>query len=161
MRYAAEFAGVRERLDEVGELRILTMSMCKSWERYGIHALEGIYPMLTPGGWESAVYTGDPHTCIACFSHRCGVKAVVLQGADLYGAFGCVNAYGSKGLLAARFTDTFSAFKAQLEDFVRYLRTGRQPFAFDQTTELMKMLIAGARSRANDGRPIRIDEISV
>ncbi|MEO5511786.1 MAG: Gfo/Idh/MocA family oxidoreductase, partial [Longimicrobiales bacterium] len=41
MRYAAEFAAVRSRLDEVGEVRVVTMSMCKSWDRYGIHALEG------------------------------------------------------------------------------------------------------------------------
>ncbi len=160
MRYAAEFAAVRERLGEVGELRVLTMSMCKSWERYGIHALEGFYPLLAPGGWETATWTGDDSNAIVHFRHRSGVTAAVLQAADLYGAFGCLSVYGTQGALAARFADTVFAFKAQLEDFIRYLRTGRRPFDFAQTIELMKMLIAATRSRDSAGRSVRLDDVA-
>src|SRR5262249_25549854 len=53
MRYAREFAELRSRLGEIGTPRLITITMPKSWERYGIHALESIYGLLEPGGWIS------------------------------------------------------------------------------------------------------------
>ena len=81
--------------------------------------------------------------------------------ADLYGAFGCMNLYGTKGWLGAQFKDTFSAFKAQLVAFVEYLRTGGEPFPFDETVELMKIIIAGIRSRDEAGRTVNLSEITL
>jgi len=46
-----------------------------------------------------------------------------------------------------------------LEAFVQYLRTGRSPVPFVQTMELVKLLIAGIRSREDGGRTIKLDEI--
>jgi predicted dehydrogenase len=54
MRYAVEFRGLRDRLAHVGRPRFITMTMARSWERYGIHALEAVYPFLVPGGWVDA-----------------------------------------------------------------------------------------------------------
>ncbi len=42
MRYAKEFLPYRESVCELGQLRLATITTPKSWERYGIHALEGI-----------------------------------------------------------------------------------------------------------------------
>src|SRR5690606_13440445 len=46
MRYAREFEPWHdpEKVREaVGELKLITLSMAKSWARYGIHALEAVY----------------------------------------------------------------------------------------------------------------------
>jgi hypothetical protein len=59
------------------------------------------------------------------------------------------------------FRNTFFAFKAQLLAFVEYLRTGRLPFPFAQTVELMKIVIAGIRSRQEHGRPVSLSEIQI
>ncbi len=159
MRYGREYATLRERLSECGELRLVTMTICKSWERYGIHAIEGVYPFLAPGGWESVTNTGTEQANIVHCRHAGGVDVVIGTIADLYGAFGCLNLYGTRGWLGAQFRDTFSAFKAQLVAFVEYLRTGRLPFPFAETVELMKIIIAGIRSRAENGRTVRLSEI--
>lgn len=159
MRYAREYADLRSRLGEIGELRLITMSMCKSWERYGIHGLEGVYPFLAPGGWLSAANTGSAESNIVHLRHACGVEVVLATIADLYGAFGCLNLYGTKGTLSARFADTFYAFKSQLMTFVDYLRTGQEPINFGETIELMKIVIAGIRSREQSGRTIPLTEI--
>jgi predicted dehydrogenase len=154
MRYAREFASLRERIREVGEPRIITMSMCKSWDRYGIHGLEGVYPFLEAGGWGSVTNSGGGASNIVHARHKSGVEVVILNANDLYGAFGHLNIYGTKGSLAAAFGDTFYAFKTQLEDFIGYLRSGRHPFEFAQTIELMKLVIAGIRSREQGGKRI-------
>ena len=160
MRYAKEYAACRARLAELGDLRLITMTTAKSWERYGIHALEGVYPFLEPGGWLWAANTGEPESNIVHVRHASGVDVVLAAIADLYGGFGCLNLYGTKSALAARFTDTFFAFKAQLVAFVHYLRTGQLPFAFEQTVEMMKIIIAGIRSRESAGRRGALTEIN-
>ena len=55
--------------------------------------------------------------------------------------------------------DTFFAFKSQLEAFIAYLRTGERPVPFAETVELMQLVIAGIRSRAEGGREVLLSEI--
>ena len=152
MRYAREFAELRKRRDEVGKLRLLTVTMCKSWERYGIHALEAVYPFLPPHGWGSVVNTGSEDFNIVHLRHASGVTVVAAVIDDLYGAMGCVSLYGTAGALSARFADSFYAFKAQLAAFVQYLRTGVPPFPFDETIELISMVLAAKSSRESQGK---------
>ena len=159
MRYAKEFVAARRQLAEVGELRLITVTTSKSWERYGIHALEGVYPLLAPGGWQWVANTGDRAANIVHARHAGGTDVVLAAVNDMLGAFGCLNCHGTTGTLAARFADTFHAFKAQLAAFVEYLRTGELPFPFDETVELMKIIIAGIRSREEGGRRVMLSEI--
>lgn len=161
MRYSKEYAALRGQMDSIGELRLIAMTTPKSWERYGIHALEGVYPFLEPGGWEWVCNTGGESADIVHVRHRRGVDVVLAAIADLYGVFGCLNLYGTKGMLSARFEDTFYAFKAQLAEFVAYLRTGFLPFPFEETVELMKIIIAGIESRNRNGRRIRLSDLDI
>ena len=151
MRYAREFAELRRQLPQVGEIRAITVMMAKSWERYGIHALEAVYPLLPPGEYEWAVNTGDERANVVHLRHRSGTDVILVTTSDLYGAFSQVQVAGTKGVLAAKMTDTFYAFKSQLQAFVSYLRTGVEPVAFDQTCEQMAIIIAGLESRARGG----------
>ena len=159
MRYAREYADCRERISEVGELRLITMTSAKSWERYGIHALEGVYPFLEPGGWLSVRNSGTKDANIVHIKHKSGVDVVLSVINDMYGAFGCMGLHGTRGTITVRFKDTFFAFKSQLVAFVDYLRTGTLPFPFEQTVELMKIIIAGIRSRDESGREVMLAEI--
>ena len=159
MRYAREFIELRPKLGEIAPVRLITVTTPKSWERYGIHALECIYGLLDPGGWTSAHNTGDERSSIVHVRHRAGVECVIAAIDDLYGAFGCVNVYGGKGVLSARFADTFVAFKAQLVAFVEFVQTGREPYPFDETVEQMKIIIAGIESRRVK-REVNLSEIA-
>lgn len=159
MRYGQEFGALRERIDAVGDLRLITITMAKTWERYGIHALEAVYPFLRPGGFTSVTHTGTDDHNIILLAHEDGVETVLAVLGDLYGAFGHLNVYGTEGADRAIFQDTFSAFKTQLEAFVHYLRTGESPFPFEETIEQMKIIIAGLRSRDESGKTIHLKEI--
>ena len=160
MRYAKEFAAARAQLAEaVGQLRLVTITTPKSWERYGIHALESVYPMFEPGGWVSVTNTGTEAANIVHARHAGGVDVVLAAVADMYGGFCKLNAHGTTGSLSTAIADTFFAFKSQLEAFVDYLRTGLLPVPFEETVEMMKIIIAGVRSRQDSGRTVAIDEI--
>lgn len=160
MRYAREFLAAKAAIPEkVGEPRVITMTTCKTWERYGIHALEGVYPMLEPGKWISVTNTGTRKANIVHVRHASGVDVILIAVDDMYGAFAKLAIYGTKGTMNVGFEDTFFSFKAQLEAFVRYLRTGVPPFPFAQTVELVKIIIAGIWSRDESGRTVMLEEI--
>jgi predicted dehydrogenase len=152
-RYAREFETLRNELPACGELRLVVTTIAKSWERYGIHALEGVYALLPPAAWLSATNTGSEATGdVVHYRRDDGIDVIVIARDDLYGGFGVTTAYGTRGHRTAQFRDSFYAFKRQLEAFVTFLRTGNPTVPFEQTAELMRLLIAGIASR-NQQRP--------
>ena len=160
MRYAKEFLPYRLSTRELGQLRLLTITTPKSWERYGIHALESVYPILGPG-FLAVRHCGTQDRNVVHLTHARGVDTVVAAIADMCGAFGCLQICGTAGHVQVAFGDTFFAFKSQLAAFIEYLRTGARPFPFAETVELMQLLIAGIRSREEGGREVRLEEIGV
>ena len=161
MRYAREFSKIREDMQAIGDLRLLTITTPKSWERYGIHALEVAYQFLKPGGWLSVTNTGTKEANIIHAHHDSDAEVILSAISDMYGAFGCLGLYGTKGNLNVNFKDTYYAFKTQMEGFVGYLRTGKMPFEFSETIELMKIIIAGIESRQQDGKKILLKGMNV
>lgn len=159
MRYSKEYMPYRLSTANLGQLRYVTVAMAKSWERYGIHALEGIYPIVGPG-FLTVRNTGTEDRNIVHLKHRCGADIVISVTADMYGAFGPVLLCGTSGHAYASFQDTFYSFKAQLQAFIDYLRTGERPFPFAETAELMKLVIAGIRSREQQGAEIAVKDIA-
>ena len=158
MRYAKEFLPFRLSTHYLGELRFVSITTPKSWERYGIHALEAVYPILGPG-FVSCRNTGKPERNVVHFQHRSGADAIVVAIDDMFGGFGALTLCGTAGAAQARFDDTFFAFKTQLEAFVQFLRTGVHPFPFDETRELMRMVIGGIQSREEGGREVMLDDL--
>jgi predicted dehydrogenase len=158
MRYCKEYLPYRLSTRELGDLRFVSITTPKSWETYGIHALEGMYPILGPG-FLSARNTGTASRNVVHVKHRGGADVIVVANADMYGGFGCLQLIGTAGHATIASSDTFFSFKAQLEAFVGYLRTGQRPFPFAETAELMRLVIAGIRSRDQQGREVMLNEI--
>ena len=158
MRYAKEYLPYRISTRELGDLRYVSITTPKSWETYGIHALEGMYPILGPG-FLSARNTGTKERSLVHLKHRNGADVVVVANYDMFGGFGCLQLIGTAGHVNVTTGDTFFSFKSQLEAFIGYLRTGVRPFPFTETVELMQLVIAGIRSREEGGREVLLSEI--
>jgi hypothetical protein len=158
MRFCKEFIPYQISTHELGELRYASILTPKTWERYGIHALESIYPIIGPG-FIRVRNTGSKERNIVHLKHERGMDVVVVATYDL-GAFGIMQLCGTKGYAHAAIQDSYYSFKTQLESFVQYLKTGIRPFPFSETVELMKIVIAGIRSREEGGREVMLSEIS-
>ena len=158
MRYSKEYGPYRASTHNLGQLRFASIGTGKSWERYGIHALEGIYPILGPG-FISARNTGTAERNVVHLKHSAGADVIVAACADMLGGFGALQLCGTAGSAQTVFADSFFAFKAQLASFIEYVRTGVLPFPFAETVELMKIIIAGIRSREQGGREVLLSEI--
>jgi predicted dehydrogenase len=159
MRYAAEFIELRNRLHEVGEPRLIVATCAKSWERYGIHAIESIHGLLPSGEWEDVINTGDEAANIVHIRHKRAVDVVIAVNHDMFGGFCHVTIYGTTGRLDARFRDSFTAFKRQLQAFVKAIQGDPSDCQPTTTHEQMAVLIAAIESREQGGRRIQVSSV--
>jgi hypothetical protein len=159
LRYAPEIDALLARRGDLGELRWVSGVSCKTWERYGIHCLEPIFRLLGPG-FESIRLETRPGLEIAHLHHRTGVQVTIPVISDGGASFGTFQVCGTVGQSTFRTADTYAAFRAQLLDFVSFLRTGRASYPFAHTIELCALLIAGLQSRDADSRRVNLSEIT-
>jgi predicted dehydrogenase len=158
MRYAPELQMSPDQRAALGELRWITSFTARTWERYGIHALEAVYPLLGPG-FETVQMTHREGREIVQLTHRSGVPVTLGVAYDAVGSFGAVHFYGAAGQLPVLCRDYYTAFRAQLFSFIEMLRAGKPPFDFNQTIELMAIIIAARRSREQDGARIQVSDL--
>ena len=158
MRFCKEFEPYYENHYELGELRYICSTMAKKYETYGIHALEAMYPLLGEG-FVSVRNTGTFEKTVVHIKHINGCDVNIIQGLDMVGLGMLV--LGNKSAVHLTCGDSYYAFKKQLDLFGHWLRTGEEPFSFSQTVELMKLVIAGLRSREEGGREVLLSEIDV
>ena len=65
----------------------------------------------------------------------------------------------TKGRIAVTLRDACNALRSQLLTFIEFLRTGQRQYPFDETIELMSVIIAGIRSHEQGGRVVRLVEV--
>lgn len=153
-RFAAEYAPYQFPKAPLGEWRFIAMPMAKKWETYGIHALEALFSITGPG-YVAVRNTGTLDQNIVHLKHNSGADVVVACGKQIvYG--GAMLLCGTKGNAEVVTKDTFASFKAQLAEFVGYLKSGERPYPFSHTVELMQLVIAGIESRGLGGNEVRI-----
>ncbi len=92
MKYAPEMRLTEAQRAHLGDLRWITSFTCKTWERYGIHALEAVQPLLGPGFISVQAHT-DAGGDVMHITHRSGVKLTIGALHDAYGSFGSVHLY--------------------------------------------------------------------
>ena len=156
LRYTKEYEPYMARTTELGELRYINMTMPKSWERYGIHALEPVY-CITGGGYLTVQNTGGIRNNIVHLTHKNGVDVNLASIYD--SAASDLKIVGTRDSVSIPSKDSYYSFKKQLVEFVNYLETGVRPYPFEETIELMEIIIAGIRSRNEGGRRVSLEEI--
>lgn len=154
MRYCKEFAPyLNGHFNEIGEARLITFSMPKKWETYGIHALEAVFALTGPG-FTSIRNSGSDRRNILHLRHKNNIDVVISNIYDCSGA--PLTIQGTDGTISINIKDSYYAFRTQLVKFVEYLHTGIEPVPFSHTEELMKLVIGGIESRAANGKEIAI-----
>ena len=158
LRYAKEYEPYYASTYELGKLMYICSTMAKKWEEYGIHAIEQMHPILGHG-FVSVQNTGTYEQAHVHLRHSSGCVVDIPMGV---GMVPCgIMMMGTKGSTHVQCKDSYYAFKKQLDLFVNWLRTGEEPVDFEDSVEMMKIVIAGIRSREENGRVVYLDEIKV
>ncbi len=160
MRYTKELEPYYKNHYELGDLMYICQPMFKKWETYGIHALEGIYPLLGPG-FTSIQNTGTYEKNMIHITHKSGCDVQIPLCQDMYAAYGITLLVGKQSSVYIKAQDSYYPFKKQLDRFVNWLRTGEEPQPFSETVELIKLVIGGIQSREMGGEKIILDNIKL
>ncbi|HIE04576.1 MAG TPA: Gfo/Idh/MocA family oxidoreductase [Candidatus Latescibacteria bacterium] len=156
MRYAKEIEELDRR--RLGRILFVSAMMTKSWERYGIHALEGLY-MIMGGGMESVQNLGTEDVNVVHIRYRDGRQAVVnvIYPSKIFGRYDIV---GDKDSMSLTVSDAFYMFKRQLEAFVRFVRERSYPYPPDETVELTRAVVAGIISKRRGEEKVDLGEVA-
>ena len=156
LRYNKSLEPFYARRHELGKLRYIVSPMAKYWETYGMHAIEAMFPLLGQG-FEWVCNLGSHDRAMVQLHHASGCDVSIPMG---YGfASNGVTILGETGSRVISDGDSFYSFKKQLNVFAHWLRTGEADHPFSDTVEMVKILIAGIRSREEGGRRVYLSEI--
>ncbi|HOB21317.1 MAG TPA: Gfo/Idh/MocA family oxidoreductase [Bacillota bacterium] len=150
-RYSQELREARAEIEPY----FVCCLMNKSWEKYGIHAVEGLYQLLGTGAKQVA-NLGTKENNVVHIKYADGKQAVLNV---LHSAKNVNFQLVGKTTQIVVPQDTFNMFKTQLADFIKFVRTRKYPYPPEETIEMCQMIIAGIKSRELGGKPILLSEI--
>jgi hypothetical protein len=157
MRYCRELDEPRADLAAFGRLKLVRGAIVLSWEKYGVHLLEAILA-VTPAHPVSVLMLPVEHAS-AMVRMDDGLLIQIDALGDCARTFH-VEMFGTQRVAAFEITDNFSMFRRMLWQFTDSIRTGQPAISPDRTLEIMRVLIAGCRSRT-EKREVLLDEIHV
>lgn len=158
LRYAKELDEMKHAEEEVGDLRLIDTVVVNSWEKYGIHMIEGVL-MLTKKNPVSVNFTGNKNVFSFCINMEDDILFFVHCSEKFKKVFQ-LNFLGSKGRKEIEITDNFSAFRRTLSHFISTIETKKPQISPEITLQAMRLLIAGNRSR-EERREINIEDIEI
>ncbi|MGE4534753.1 Gfo/Idh/MocA family oxidoreductase [Halomonas sp.] len=147
LRYSRQLHLDEADHDALGEIREITAFTPKSWAKYAIHIIEPVLGLLKETDepvsfYGSGVRPSNGNAASLAVSWKSGVfTSFHATGAGMGPLM--IRVHGTKGWKDLVFTDSFSAFRAALLDFVEGIetRTVRSPRAYNE--KVIKILEAG------------------
>jgi len=153
MRYSKDIEDFLKKNTE--RIEFVGCIMNKSWERYGVHAMEGLYKILGPG-IKSVTNLGDKDINVVYIEYNDKRKAVIenIYNSKITG----YDIITPRETYTIKDTHTFYMFKKQMETFVRFIDDRRYPYPWEETVEITRVIIAGIVSR-EEKRRVELKEI--
>ena len=138
LRYAHELQITSDTAASLGRLKAILATTPKSWSKYAIHIIEPTLALLDN---TDKLEKLTPYTS---FSHHNGAASLLVTWESgiqtIFHTLGSAAApltlrlHGEKSWLELQFKDSFSAFRAALQDFIDGIttETTRSPYHFNQ-----------------------------
>jgi predicted dehydrogenase len=159
VRYSRELDLVASTIDDLGDLLLVRGAVVSNFKQYGIHILDGIFRIIPCEVEEVWAEPGAKHESVVLRQTE-GNPLVQIDALGATAVTFQFDFWGAKGRAHAEHKDNFSAFRREVTHFIDQVRTGTPAIAPAHTLNLMRILIAAARSR-EEKRPVKLAEISV
>ncbi|WP_063847575.1 Gfo/Idh/MocA family protein [Bacillus sp. FJAT-28004] len=157
MRYAQELDGLRALLPDYGEIRLIRCVVVRSWEKYGVHMLEAVLPLIDTTPYEVTALPAGHLSMTVSFDN--GLLLQIDCLGDVSPIFK-IDVYGSRKHDVFHIGDNFSMFRRMLWHFFRSVETRKPAVPAETTITIMRILAAGRRS-IQERRSVRLDELSL
>lgn len=144
---------------ELGDVLLARGAVVANFSRYGITMLEAIFRVLPCHVEEVWVVPGQRHESVI-LRQTPGQPLVQIDALGAAAKTFQLDFFGTKGRAHAEINDNFAAFRRLLGQFVRQIRTGEPAIPAAHTLQMMHILMAAERSRA-EGRPVQMSEMVI
>ena len=157
LRFVPDILKLREQVADIGPVRLAQTICGNELVYYGIHALSMAYAVLG-GGAVSAVNVGQPGMNIVRIRFDDHRDVVLMVGQREWMRSGYqISLYGQKGWQTVT-PNLQNLYSYLLEEFLRFVKTGKEPYPAEQEVELIAALEAGKRSLELE-REVEIEEV--
>jgi hypothetical protein len=142
IRYSPELDTIKRDLNNFGKIKLIKGTVVKSWEKYSIHMLEGIFSVI-------------PFEPIKITKNTCMHESFTIETKE--GFLVEINCLGDQAPLALRIEfysetdyykadclDAFSAFKRTMQNFILMIKSSQQPIAPIHTLNLLNIISEGS-----------------
>lgn len=143
IRYSPELDTIKRDFSDFGKIRLIKGTVVKSWEKYSIHMLEGIFSVI-------------PFKPINIKKNSCMHESFTIETKE--GFLVEINCLGNQAPLALRIEfysetnyyradclDAFSAFKRTMQNFILMIQSSQQPILPTHTVNLLNIISEGSR----------------
>jgi len=157
-RFCPDFLTARDG-GRFGRIRNVNATVPHKWETYGIHGVEALYLFMGAAAVRLATL-GSQDSSVTAIEYPDGrVATVTCAEGGFAGLWLEIN--GSADTAQVHWKQAFVAFRDTLRAFYQYITTGSDPYPFDETVELTKIIAAGLLSRQQGGKTIEIRSLEV
>ena len=157
IKYAPELDKIRRDINEFGKIKLIRGTTVKSWEKYAIHMLDGIFSVV-PFNVKSVQYNNSNHESFTLYNHDGSIIQIDALGSSELTLriefFSDIKYYRADTL------DAFLSFKRLLSNFIFRIERGLVDNGSILTINLMKVLIAGKMAQKTKSI-VEIDSLGI
>lgn len=155
MRYANECRIVKQDIQSLGKLQLITAVGKKDWLKYGVHMLEAVFSLLDDPIPVSVQHIGEKGKDIVLVNFEDGMQAMVHLFMNIAPTFQ-LSVFGEQGWRLIDIKNSYSMFRDNIIEFVRSVEEGEPRLPFYKTKNIINTLIAVDDSRKQGGTIIRL-----
>jgi len=156
IKYAPELDKIKQNIHNFGNIKLIRGTTIKSWEKYAIHILDGIFSVV-PFNVKSIHYNNSNHESFTLYNFDGSIIQIdALGSAELTLR---IEFFSDLKYYKADTLNAFDAFRRTLWNFIDNIKN-KKPIANLLTIDLMKVLIAGNISKEN-GSLVELKSIGV
>ena len=157
IKYAPELDKIRRDINEFGKIKLIRATTVKSWEKYAIHMLDGIFSVV-PFNVKSVQYNNSNHESFTLYNYDDSIIQIDALGSSepilRIEFFSDIKYYRADTL------DAFLSFKRLLSNFIFRVERGLVDNSSILTINLMKVLIAGKMAQKTKNI-VEIDSLGI
>ena len=156
IKYAPELDRLRRDISEFGTIKLIRGTTVKSWEKYAIHMLDGIFSVI-PFNVKSVQYNNSNHESFTLHNFDGSIIQIdALGSAELTLR---IEFFSDSKYYKADTLNSFDAFRRTLWNFVDMIKNKKTTNSL-LTLDLMKVLIAGNLAK-DTNKIIELDSIGI
>lgn len=156
IKYAPELDRLRRDISEFGTIKLIRGTTVKSWEKYAIHMLDGIFSVI-PFNVKSVQYNNSNHE--SCTLHNFDGSIIQIDALGSAELTLRIEFFSDSKYYKADTLNSFDAFRRTLWNFVDMIKNKKTTNSL-LTLDLMKVLIAGNLAK-DTNKIIELDSIGI